>query len=146
MIEIKLAREPAEREGVMFLLVKDNRFLTELRVKKGSGFFGRFRIPGGEIEDGELPIVAAFRETIEETGVIPTKLVYLDTFEDVTLNNQTVRLHAFLVREYIGEPKELEPDKSLLYWFEEDEALRRLKLASSRLVLIKAKLHLSGEH
>ena len=70
-------------------------------------------------------------------------MVYLDTFEDVTLNNQLVKLHAFLITDCAGEPKQLEPEKSLLYWFGKDEAFDRLKLASSRLVLNKAIQYLS---
>lgn len=146
MTDKESIRRPVDREGVLFLLVKDDLFLTELRVKKGSGFYGRFRIPGGEIEDGETPAQATFRETFEELGVIIEKMVYLDTFEDVTLNNQLVKLHTFLVTRYIGEPKELEPEKSLLYWFNEDEADTNLKLASIRLVLNKATQHLSGQY
>jgi len=146
MVEIiEVARKLVEKEGVLFLLAKDKRFLTELRVKEGSGFYGRFRVPGGEIEKGESPVQAAFREVFEEHGVVVKKMVYLDTFEDVTLNNQLVRLHAFLIVDYAGEPKELEPEKSLLYWFEEDKATECLKLASSRLVLNLARQYLSGQ-
>jgi 8-oxo-dGTP pyrophosphatase MutT (NUDIX family) len=142
-MQIEQARNPSEREGVMYLIIKDNRFLTELRVKPNSGFYGRFRIPGGEIEDGELPVQAAFREAWEETGIIAKKIVHLDTFEDVTLNNQLVRLHAFLVLEYSGEPKQVEPKKSLLFWLDEKEAMTQLKLASSRLVITKSKEYLT---
>jgi 8-oxo-dGTP diphosphatase len=145
MIEIlEEARKPVDREGVLFLLVKDNRFLTELRVKKGSGFYGRFRIPGGEIEEGESPVQAAFREVFEEHGVIAKSMVHLDTFDEVTLNNQLIRLHAFLITDFSGEPKQLEPEKSLLYWFEEGPALNKLKLVSSRHVLNMATRYLSG--
>ena len=143
MGNVEVARQPLEREGVIFLLAKDNCFLTELRVKEGSGFRGRFRIPGGEIEDDELSPQAVFREVFEEWGVVVRKMVYLDTFEDVTLNNQRVKLHAFLITDCAGEPKQLEPEKSLLYWFGKDEAFDRLKLASSRLVLNKAIQYLS---
>jgi 8-oxo-dGTP pyrophosphatase MutT (NUDIX family) len=147
MIEVREeGRKPVERECVLFLLTKDNRFLTELRVKKGSGFYGRFRIPGGEIEDGELPAQAAFRECFEEHGVVVKDMVHLDTFEEVTLNNQLVRLHAFLITNYIGEPRQLEPGKSLLYWFDENVVFDKLTLASSRLVLNKATQYLSGQN
>ncbi|MCX6704282.1 MAG: NUDIX domain-containing protein, partial [Candidatus Woesebacteria bacterium] len=115
MIEVENeGRKPSGREGVLFLLTKDNRFLTELRVKKGSGYYGRFRTPSGEIEDGEMPSQAAFREAFEELGVIVKRMVHLDNFEAVTLNNQLVKLHAFLITDYVGEPKQLEPEKSLL--------------------------------
>lgn len=74
------------------------------------------------------------------------KMIHLDTFEEVTLNNQLIRLHAFLITDFAGEPKQLEPEKSLLYWFEEDDAFNNLKLASSRLVLDRAISFLSRKH
>ena len=55
------------REG-RILLVRD----------RGRSSYG---LPGGGIEDGELPIVAAARELYEETGLEATTIRYLFSFE-----------------------------------------------------------------
>ena len=39
--------------------------------------FGGFTLPGGKVEEGEDPIVAAYRELFEETGLEPVALKYL---------------------------------------------------------------------
>ena len=36
--------------------------------------------PGGLVEDGEEPIEAAYRETVEETGIAPNRLEWLHEF------------------------------------------------------------------
>jgi len=131
-------KKPLEREGVIFLITHDRLFLTELCVKEGSGYYGRYRIPGGKSEDGESPAQTVFREAFEETGIVVKNIIFLDSFEDHTLNNNLVKLHAFLIDDYAGEPVENEPEKGRLFWLDKNDALSKLKLVSSRHVLTKA--------
>ena len=138
-------KRPSEIEGVIFLLYKDGRFLIEKRVKEGSGFYGHYIIPRGEIEKGESPLGAAGREVGEEIGVSVKSAIFLDTFNDVTLNCGFHRFHAFLVKDFEGEVCGLEPDKSILEWVTPIEARQKLELASSRLVLFLAERKLIEE-
>lgn len=73
------------------------------------------------------------------------KIIHLDTFEDVTLNNELVRLHAFLVASFVGDVNENEPEKSRLFWLDENHASEKLQLASSRLVLNLARQYLLAQ-
>jgi len=132
-------RLPKKEEGVLFLLEKDDECLIETRVKSGSGFFGHNRIPGGIIEGNESPGQAVFREVFEEFGVIARKIIYLDTFNEVTLNGDYIKLHAFLVIDFAGNVQELEPQKSILSWVRVEDASECLDLASSKLVIELAK-------
>lgn len=52
-------------------------------------------IPGGQIDDGETPEQAARRETEEEIGIYPKKLISLGTVSGLTSNIQHVE-HLFL--------------------------------------------------
>lgn len=144
--QIEKAARPIERQSALFLVVRDDQFLIELRVKKGSGFYGQYRIPGGEIEPGEMPVEAAFREATEEIGIMPKRLVYLDTFNEVSLNNQFMRLHGFVIPEFAGEVRQMEPNKSILIWMSPKEACQKVLLASGRLTLNLTEDFLSREY
>jgi 8-oxo-dGTP diphosphatase len=48
-----------------------------------------FEIPGGHIEEGEIPHTAAKRELMEETGALKFKLICIATYS-VTADNGTI--------------------------------------------------------
>lgn len=123
---------------MIFLLYRNGRFLVEDRLKRGHGSFGHTLIPGGKIEKGETPEEAMRREIREETGVIPTEFVELDTFENVTLNFNYRVFHAYLVTQFDGEVENIEPEKGRFCWVSIPEAWDILRMASSRYILCLA--------
>ena len=136
-------RRPTSTEGVVFILYKDGRFMVVENRKPGSGFFGKVFFPGGEIEEQESADQAVKREVQEELGVTTTAAVFLDTFEDVTLNGGYHVFHAFLVLDYEGEVTNKEPQKGNIYWVSLDEARQILKLVSSRHPLNLAEVYIN---
>ena len=67
---------PLPRHRATLVLMRDDRVL--LVRDRGRETYA---LPGGGIEDGELPIVAAARELHEETGLEATAIRYLFTYE-----------------------------------------------------------------
>lgn len=64
--------------GVGVLIIQDGKLLCGTRVKEGS-----IGGPGGHIEAGESPEVAAIRETQEEFGITPKDLIPLTYMADL---------------------------------------------------------------
>lgn len=75
------AKSDAKRSAVMLLLRanKENELeiMFTLRSEKLRNHSGQISFPGGRIEDGETALLAAFRETNEETGIGTDKIEYL---------------------------------------------------------------------
>lgn len=136
MKEVGEIRRVTEGEGVIFVVFYGEKVAVETVFKRNSGFYGHARFPGGNIEEGEEPEAAVYRELKEELGVIGAKLTHLDTFKDVTLDNVFMRFHAFLVEDIVDDwVVDLEKEKSFIEFQTVSEAWSELELASSRHVL-----------
>ena len=84
--------------SVGVIVLKDGCVLAGVR-----GDNGLVCGPGGHIERGEIPIMAAVRETREEFGISPTSLISLGTLEG--LGEGYGKPEVFLCTKYRGKPR-----------------------------------------
>lgn len=83
--------------------------------------FNQPRFPGGKIEQGESPILAARRELEEELNIVPERLHFLATFDHAADSGRWFGYH-FVCIKYRGIPKIQEPHKhDQLAWLNADE-------------------------
>lgn len=104
---------PTQPSGVLVLL--HNRYACWLaeRLDKSKHYCGLLAAPGGTIEPGEEPHVAAFREVEEETGLRlePEQLTYAGESQHVH-DDITFTMHQFRAELRPGqEPLDMEPTK-----------------------------------
>ena len=64
------------RGGVAILFKVDNKFVFEKQYRYALGE-EIYEIPAGKLEEGEIPLEAAKREMLEETGFKPLEMVFL---------------------------------------------------------------------
>ena len=79
------------RERATVVVIRDGKVLL---VRGSSGRFREFAMPGGGIENGELPIVAAARELHEETNLRASSIEYLLTYETAIHRHVAFRVEA----------------------------------------------------
>ena len=102
------------------IVVRDEQGRVLLGLRKGSHGAGTWGLPGGALEPGEDPILAARRELGEETGLHPKVVLrhevpYVSTvFED---GQHWITL--IFEAEHCGEPDVMEPEKCEQWgWFD----------------------------
>lgn len=83
------------------------RFLTVHHAKKAQH---PWRWPGGKVELGELPIVAAIRELYEELGLIAEEIKFVTSMSHVS-DGAFWMGHFYLVKNFQGVVTFAEPDK-----------------------------------
>ena len=126
--------------GVGIMILKDNKILLGLRnpdkVKASSELQGQgtWTMPGGKVEFMEKLIDAAKRELEEETSLIANKLDLLCISDDMTDTAHYVTV-GFIVREYKGEVKTMEPETILEWkWFSLDNLQENLYNPSKKCI------------
>jgi 8-oxo-dGTP diphosphatase len=82
-----------------------NKFLMHKRSD------GRYEFPGGKKKKNETFEDAAKREVKEETSLIITKQILIQSMEWITERNEKYICEYFFAIKFEGEPKHMEPDK-----------------------------------
>jgi 8-oxo-dGTP diphosphatase len=110
------------QETILFIVDRtENRIL--LAMKKVRFGAGKYNGMGGTVEEGETPVQAAVRETLEEVGLIikPEDAIPLGaihfSFEDKPDWERTV--HIFVAERWQGEP--VETEEMAPQWFTLEE-------------------------
>ena len=110
--------------GVGVMILKDNKVLLGLRnpnKEKASSELngqGTWTMPGGKVEFMEKLVDAAKRELEEETSLKATKIEFLCISDDMTDTAHYVTA-GFIVKEYTGEVKTMEPETIMEWkWFD----------------------------
>ncbi len=107
--------------AINVFVTRENKLLLGQRKNTtGDGFWG---LPGGHLEYMESLTEGAARELLEETGLVATKLHFINLVNDPQLQDNTHYLHiGFLAEGIMGEPELKEPDKCYEWrWFELDD-------------------------
>jgi 8-oxo-dGDP phosphatase len=93
-------------DGAATLVVVDNKVLMIHRHRFIGDTWG-WELPGGAVEDGENPSVAAAREVLEETGWKPGPLRHLASHRPSSgWSDQRFHLYSADAAEHIGPPSE----------------------------------------
>lgn len=107
------------RKAVRTFLIKDNNVVV---IKyKTERDFDYYDIPGGKIEDNELPVETSIREFKEETGI---QIVDQQYKGNVILEypNRIFDFEIYKVNKYVGNLSDFEENDSM--WMDIDELLK----------------------
>lgn len=119
------------RKAVRCYLIKDDKVVVT-KYKQGNKKEGYYDIPGGKIEDGEIPKQTAIREMKEETGIDIKNLKYKGIIT-IEYPDRKFIFDTFISNDYEGEPQEFEENTS--EWIKIEELLQKEKILSNIMIL-----------
>ena len=123
-------KKPVRRD-VRCFLIKDNKVVVT-KYNKGNKKEGYYDIPGGKIDDDELPKQTAIREMKEETGIDIKSLKYKGIIT-IEYPDRKFLFDVFISSEYEGNPNDFEENTS--EWIEINELLQKEKILSNIIIL-----------
>ena len=103
--------KPQECSSLCFIVRGDEVLL--IRKKRGLGA-GKISAPGGRIEPGETPMQAAIRETQEEVGVTPKRIVECGEMSIQFTDGYALFCTLFIARDFEG--TFIETDEAAPFW------------------------------
>ena len=121
------------RKAVRCYLIKNDKIIVT-KYKEPNKKAGYYEIPGGKIEEGELPEQTAIREMQEETGIIVKDLKNKGNLT-IEYPDRKFEFVVFLVDDYQWQPLQFEENTS--EWIDINELLQKEKILSSIQLLKK---------
>ena len=99
------------RGGVGILFKINDKFVLEKQYRYAFNE-EMIEIPAGKLEEGEIPLPAAEREMLEETGYRPLEMVFLgDMYPTVGYSNEVI--HLYYCDKAIKEERHLDNDECI---------------------------------
>lgn len=121
------------RKAVRCYLIKNDKIIVT-KYKEPNKKAGYYEIPGGKIEEGELPEQTAIREMQEETGIIVKDLKNKGNLT-IEYPDRKFEFVVFLVDDYQGKPLQFEDNSSA--WIDINHLLQKEKILASIQLLKK---------
>ena len=103
------------REAAVMLIVKDGLILSISRRDDKT----KFGLPGGKLEPNELPMQAAVRETLEETGLIVKVVEEIFQRKEVNTDGEIFYTYCYYAIAWSGTPKDSE--EGIVKWLTTEE-------------------------
>lgn len=121
------------RKAVRCYLIKNDKIIVT-KYKEPNKKAGYYEIPGGKIEEGELPEQTAIREMQEETGIIVKDLKNKGNLT-IEYPDRKFEFVVFLTDDYQGKPLQFEDNSSA--WIDINHLLQKEKTLASIQLLKK---------
>ena len=109
---LKAIREVVHHRGGVGILFKvDDKFIFEKQYRYSLGQ-EIIEMPAGKLEEGEIPLEAAKRELLEETGYRPLEMIHLgDSYPTCGYSSEVI--HLYYCPKAVKEERHLDKDENI---------------------------------
>ena len=112
------------RGGVAILFKIDDKFVFEKQYRYALNE-EIYEIPAGKLEEGEIPLEAAKREMLEETGYQPLEMIFLgDMYPTGGYSSEII--HLYYCPKYIKKERHIDEDEVIDLVYLSDEEVEKL--------------------